>query len=75
MLNTRNYTVLYATTPKAFPSELVGPEKQYEMSGYDQPLHTDLKRDIQVKPLNSTSNETLVDGPLFARYQFFSPGK
>lgn len=75
MLSNRNYTVIYATTPEISASDSHDAKNQYEMSGYDQPLHTDLKRDIQTEPLELNSNETLIDGPLFERYQFFTPGK
>jgi hypothetical protein len=76
LLRTRNYTVIYTTTPEALVDDLGAPApQQYEMYDYNQPLHTDLKRDIRPKPLKSTDNQTLVDGPLFERYQFLTPGK
>jgi hypothetical protein len=75
LLRTRNYTVIYTTTPNVLDVNLPATPKQYEMYDYNQPLHTDLKRDIRPEPLKSTDNQTLVDGPLFERYQFLTPGK
>ena len=75
LLSNRNYTVVYTTTPEVSSINRQGTLKQYEMYDHDQSLHTDLKRDITPQPLESRSNQTLVDGPLFERYQFLSPGK
>lgn len=74
MLNNRNYTVLYATTSRIAASNPIDLVEQYEMSDYDQPMHTDLKRDLRPEAVKSTSDEKLIDGPLFERYQFFTPG-
>ena len=38
-------------------------------------VHLDLKRDTDFEPSDSSGNQTLVDGPLFEKYQFLSPGK
>lgn len=75
LLRNRNFTVIYTTTPDVLDGNPAATLKQYEMYNYDQPLHTDLKRDIRPEPLKSVGNQTLVDGPLFERYQFLSPGK
>ena len=75
MISKHNYTVIYTTTPEVSDTNQQGTSKQYEMGNNDQSLHIDLKRDIRPESLRSTSNQTLVDGPLFARYQFLSPGK
>jgi hypothetical protein len=76
LLHNRNYTIVYTTTPP--PSEDSSNSHlatQYEMLDYNQPLHTGLKRDVGATPLKTINNVTLVDGPLFARYQFFTPGE
>jgi hypothetical protein len=75
LLSNRNYTVIYTTTPQVSGINRQETSKQYEMYNHDQSLHTDLKRDITPQPLRSKSNQTLVDGPLFEKYQFLSPGK
>lgn len=78
LLHNRNYTVIYTTTPEELPDGSHMTSKQYEMSDYDQPLHTDLKRDLlhpPPEPLEVVGNQTMIDGPLFAKYQFFTPGK
>ena len=47
----------------------------YEMENTFSPsLHMDLKRDLSMGKRASGDNITLVDGPLFERYQFFTPG-
>ena len=37
-------------------------------------LHMGLKRDLSTEQRDSSDNITLIDGPLFERYQFLSPG-
>lgn len=74
MLSNRNYTVLYTTTPNANTDDPPANPRQYEMYSDDQPLHSDLKRDVQPGVPRTQSNQTMVDGPLFEKYQFFSPG-
>lgn len=80
MLPTQNYTVLY-TTKRArqawFSAQVLEP-KEYKMeSEIQEALHIDLKRNLgtAVQSGNKTDNQTLIDGPLFDRYQFFTPGK
>jgi|SRR5438045_8423647 hypothetical protein len=73
----QNYTVLYTTTPPAPASNQPASEaSRYEM---EKPLveaeHLDLKRDVDVEPGQSHSNQTIINGPLFEKYQFLSPGK
>jgi hypothetical protein len=73
----QNYTVLYTTTPPApAPNQPASEASRYEM---ETPLveatHLDLKRDVDVGPGQSHGNQTIVDGPLFEKYQFLSPGK
>ncbi|ERF68090.1 hypothetical protein EPUS_06901 [Endocarpon pusillum Z07020] len=74
MLRNRNYTVLYTTTPAVPASHVAGTPKQYEMYSYDESLHTELKRDVDSEPVKVRNNQTLVDGPLFEKYQFLTPG-
>lgn len=75
MLHNRNYTVLYTTTPAIPTSNVAGTPKQYEMYNYDQSLHTELKRDVDPEPIKLRNNQTMVDGPLFEKYQFLTPGE
>lgn len=75
MLSNRNYTVMYMTTPDFITEDLPAKANQYEMYNYDQPLQSDLKRDVRPPIIERRSNVTLVDGPLFERYQFLSPGR
>ncbi|KAF7514158.1 hypothetical protein GJ744_004483 [Endocarpon pusillum] len=74
MLRNRNYTVLYTTTPPVPASHVAGTPKQYEMYSYDESLHTELKRDVGPEPVKIRDNQTMVDGPLFEKYQFLTPG-
>lgn len=80
LLPKQNYTVLY-TTNRAADGTFVGQGKdavEYDMdSQIQESMHMDLKRDLGVyAPGNGTgNNQTLIDGPLFDRYQFFTPGE
>ena len=80
LLPKQNYTVLYTTTRSkdgtltAQGSDAI----EYDMdSQIQESIHLDLKRDLSVHPMaNGTgNNQTLIDGPLFDKYQFFTPGK
>lgn len=80
MLPTQNYTVLY-TTRRAregwFNAQVMEPVG-YEMeSDIQETLHSDLKRNLgaRVASGNKTENQTMIDGPLFDKYQFFTPGE
>ena len=75
MLSNRNYTVMYTTTPDFSTGDLPAKANQYEMYNDDQPLHSDLKRDVRPAVIKTQRNITMVDGPLFERYQFLSPGR
>jgi hypothetical protein len=44
-------------------------------SQVQETLHTDLRRDLSSGLQKRANNETLVNGPLFDRYQFLTPGK
>lgn len=70
----QNYTVLYTTTSGLHPKPLDEATK-YEMEPLFEAMHIDLKRDMDFRPSDSNGNATYVDGPLFERYQFLSPGK
>jgi len=74
MLPTQNYTVLYATTPTA---GRLAEANEYTMDLPQGVLHTDLKRHLKrdlSSGVKNGSNETLVEGPLFERYQFMGQG-
>jgi hypothetical protein len=79
LLPKQNYTVLYMTTRSA-DGMVVAQGKEpleYDMeSQLQESLHLDLKRDLGVHALaNKTgNNQTMIDGPLFDKYQFFTPG-
>jgi hypothetical protein len=73
----QNYTVLYTTTRHAGGRFTAQSEETTE---YDMPsqiqdtLHMDLKRDLGLHARAKEGNQTIVDGPLFDKYQFFTPG-
>jgi hypothetical protein len=81
LLPSKDYTVLYVTSPstasnKTGSSTGKDDNKLYEM---DSPLvdlmHQELKRDLGVHGLaKGRTNQTIIDGPLFEKYQFFTPG-
>ena len=73
-LRKTNYTVLWTTTP---PVDSTGePATEYDMEdGTQELLHTGLRRDLASGLQRRETNVTLVDGPLFHRYQFFTPGR
>lgn len=78
MLPSSKYTVLYTTTSRRSSRQVPLTEisKEYEMdSEIQDSLHMDLKRDLGSHEISKRDNITLVDGPLFDRYQFFTPGK
>ena len=78
VLPARNVTVLYTTTPPTSGSNGQDGENEhfaFEMNEeFQESLHTDLRRDVQSHESRKVENQTLVDGPLFEKYQFFSPG-
>ena len=72
MLPSSNYTVLYATTAHGAPE----PSAEHLMDAEVQnPLHMEMKRDLSSGLVRRASNQTIVDGPLFEKYQFFTPGR
>ncbi|KAL9117068.1 MAG: hypothetical protein Q9187_006396 [Circinaria calcarea] len=76
VLSSPNFTVIYTTTPLLTPHQaLMAESKFYEM---DQPsmlsAHMEMKRDLSAFGNSTNRNSTLPPGPLFERYQFFTPG-
>ena len=71
-----NYTVIYTTSPSASTNDVLQEESgSYQMDNSMSPLgHLDLKRDLSARQ-QAPKNVTLVDGPLFERYQYLTPGK
>jgi hypothetical protein len=70
---TSSYTVLYTTTPGSDAKQATE-TVTYEMDSSNL-VHMDMKRDIGIESRAESNNITLVDGPLFERYQYFTPGK
>ena len=69
----KDFTLFYtATPPSAYETQEIEDSVQYEMDDSQLPLHLDLKRDLSIRP--RANNITLPDGPLFERYQYFTPG-
>ena len=83
LLHGRNYTLIYTSTSPETASEPATPyriQNNDDYSGYDL-FHTELKRDLpagaataQLKSRQSSTNQTMIDGPLFEKYQFLTPG-
>ncbi|OCT46529.1 hypothetical protein CLCR_02021 [Cladophialophora carrionii] len=79
LLPKQNYTVLY-TTSRSADGMVVTQGREaldYDMeSQLQESLHLDLKRDLGVHASanRSGNNQTIIDGPLFDKYQFFTPG-
>lgn len=80
VLPSESYTVLYTTTRscKGMAQSASHLESgAYEMdSALQAAMHLDLKRDLGdlASDAGQAENQTLIDGPLFDRYQFFTPG-
>ncbi len=77
LLPSPKYTVIYTTTPvSANQHPLVSESRVYEMDEtFPSSVHMDLKRDFSIHELASSGNTTLSSGPLFEKYQFFTPGE
>ena len=81
MLRSNDYVVLYTTTTPGHSSRPQAEMEQYEMGSEQDNLqykiHIDMKRDLgmQSRDVKIVGNQTLIDGPLFDKYQFFTPGK
>ena len=68
------FTVIYITSPGS--AEGVEEPVAYEMDTPMSPMaHIELKRSLGLEERNGTSNITLPSGPLFEKYQYFTPGK
>lgn len=76
LLSSSKYTVIYTTTPPHTVQEPASADAEsYEMDAqFQAPVHMDLKRDFSNHKRASDANITLPDGPLFERYQYFTPG-
>ncbi|KAL8928233.1 MAG: hypothetical protein Q9208_001943 [Pyrenodesmia sp. 3 TL-2023] len=85
LLPTSKYTVIYTTTPfhtlRASSSASSLEPEPYEMdTSFSSQAHMELKRDMLAHSRRENGsdaaggNVTLVDGPLFERYAFLSPG-
>ncbi|KAL9113738.1 MAG: hypothetical protein Q9227_002183 [Pyrenula ochraceoflavens] len=78
MLPTKNFTVLYTTTPPSQDPNTQSIQNEHfaaDMnSEFQDSLHIDLRRDIESHQARKVDNQTMVEGPLFAKYQFFGPG-
>ncbi|KAL9616468.1 MAG: hypothetical protein Q9160_008663 [Pyrenula sp. 1 TL-2023] len=79
LLPSQDFTVLFTTTPPGVQCGTSENEKQEKLSfemdtEFQEPLHTNLKRDVATHQPRKVGNQTIVEGPLFEKYQFFSPG-
>jgi len=76
IIASKKYTVVYTTSPPSAAHHTDSADSEsYEMdSQFQAHLHTELKRDLSHQKRASDGNITLPDGPLFERYQFFTPG-
>ena len=76
VLSSNRFTVIYTTTPPHSSHQPTSAETEsYEMDAqFQAPVHMELKRDFSVHKRASDANITLPDGPLFERYQYFTPG-
>lgn len=73
MVPSGDYTVLYTTSPVRAVKE---PQGGYAMDSEAQELlHMEMKRGEEARVVKKVGNATLVDGGLFERYQFFTPGE
>lgn len=77
VLPSDKYTVIYTTSPSnaVTTSNHVDSETHDLDSMFQATLHTDLKRDLSSHKRDEQENITLPEGPLFERYQYFTPGK
>ena len=77
IIPSQTYTVLYVTSSGTMSRRVqVADSGVYEMeSEIQEAMHIDLRRDLSRGLNKRANNETLVDGPLFDKYQFFTPGK
>lgn len=72
MLPSENFSIIYATTPSSLEIQSLVNEHIYHSENLATLReHTDLKRDVSGR--QEGVNTTLPDGPLFEKYQFFTP--
>lgn len=76
LLSSKKYTVVYTTSPSTAAPHLDHAEpERYEMDSlFPAPIQMELKRDLSHHKRASNDTITLPDGPLFERYQYFTPG-
>jgi hypothetical protein len=76
MVPVEDYTVLYTTTPISRQAvRVTEPAGDYSMhSEVQELLHIEMKRDLSTRA-KIVGNQTIIDGPLFEKYQFLTPGK
>lgn len=78
LLPSNNFTVLFVATPLGI--EIQRPQDKeklsFDVSGeFQDLLHMDLRRDVATHEGKKIGNQTIMEGPLFVKYQFFSPGR
>ena len=76
--NNNDYTLIYTTT-SVHAAKIQIPlseneEYQAELPIADMMRSGELRRSLAKRKEQSSSNQTAVDGPLFDKYQFLSPG-
>ncbi|KAI9739521.1 MAG: hypothetical protein M1834_006237 [Cirrosporium novae-zelandiae] len=83
LLPSEKYTVIYTTShiqDSVEGSQIQENDQLYEMNNgmWEDEVHMDLKRDFSASSglahVSKKDEIQLPDGPLFARYQFFTPG-
>ncbi|KAI9850577.1 MAG: hypothetical protein M1838_005427 [Thelocarpon superellum] len=70
LLPSSRYSVFYTTTPIS-NTEAASKPTADSTDAAQRPSSVELKRDLNAQA--SQGNTTLIDGPLFQRYQFFTP--
>lgn len=71
-----DYTLVYIThSVQAARQELEQQEYQAEIPLADMMHSGELRRSLDARKAKTIANQTIVDGPLFDKYQFLSPGK
>lgn len=75
--NAQDYTLIYTTSSvhAADASQQTSEGKDYVSDMMRQELRRDLGANIARERTANSSNQTIIDGPLFDKYQFLSPGK
>lgn len=74
----KNFTVFFAITGPSVKMQNSKHEEEFSLDldgEFQEALHIDLRRDVATHQAKKVGNQTIVEGPLFVKYQFFSPGK